>query len=234
MNFKICFILGTLTLTLTGCGGSGHGSPAGKVCSANSNPVPFDLNPDGANNKPLKVSLEQITSVLGTGDYTYEGAHLFYSNSSQKIQMSVLDQRNDKSKAFELKIDCVSGIQPKTQQVDLSSEQISAFSIYDGEISKVQTRKFEILFNEGVFLNKKVSEVTSTDSLDLKKIYESQKIEAVAYVVGSDSTTSYEIRTRRTLSKGEQVETLIKFKKTLPAATLNEIETRKSFNGRWE
>lgn len=139
MFLRISLTLGVLLLAACS-GGSRYLDTDGKMCDKNYMPMALTT----PNQKAQKISIEPTDGDLTAGDYTYNGADVFYFDPKLDIRIFFQDVWSDRQKAFSIKNGCVRGVQP-AQNFSAAITGVSSINVENSTKSTFGVRNYEVI-----------------------------------------------------------------------------------------
>lgn len=227
-SVRILMALG-LAATVIGCGsGSRNTGPTGTVCEPNINPLPVEMDKT-AQKVNLDPSAGDLKSFLG--NYTYEGAQIFYKNSATGTQVLIAESRNVKDPTkLGFSRTCVSGIKP-TLSFSVSLTGLASMNVEEDKNSVTGVKITQLQVRDYLLTYSNLTMVTKADfDKNAKfespnKVYEGKISEYAFYKVAPKNDSAFQFRSKVTQGS-ETVYFVIRYKREMPGASLTNMDAR--------
>ena len=134
---------------LSACSGGGGGLVGGgkDMCAKN-----FSLAPDVLRKGEVELDLDPAAKQLIPGEYTYNGADLYYVDSQNDLRFLVSDVKQSDPAVFTPTVECYRNAYPGMAGIAFESQGVSGMRVEaDGKVL-IETRRFNILVAKSVVL----------------------------------------------------------------------------------
>lgn len=143
----VSFFCASSLLVLSACSGGGGGLLSGgrDMCAKN-----FSLAPNVLRKGEVELDLDPSAKQLIPGEYTYNGADLYYVDSQNDLRVLVSDVKQIDPTMFKTTVECYRNAYPGMAGISFQSQGVSGMRVEaDGKVL-IETRSFDLVVAKGI------------------------------------------------------------------------------------
>ena len=209
-NSKVIFsvFISLVFIGVSGCGSSGSKRPRGKVCPDEYKPMPQEME----ENVGKPISINPKDNALLAGNYEYQGAEYYFSDSNSEVKVHIKEDVNAKGELVP-SIVCVAGLAPGVD-VSASSDGIKSIQVDSSGKQTTTLRRLGFEFKNHKVEIKNSDENESPDAgSSADKVLEKEGVSHKLFKL--EVADRYELRTQHAI-KSESHQFLIRYKYVKP------------------